>query len=265
MNRKRQAISPGTFAEPTVASILGLSGPVRFRLHGSGQKAHLVLRRVQVAEGSNDDGKGILGAPKTAFYSLFAHKRIEVKPGKEILLAVEGEFEDRPILIGGDILGSSLISGVQSVLRDNREAGTRLDDKMQVEVTAVPDDDEKEQEIITMPPKMRKSWMRGRQSLPSPDVHSESCTSFARNQIQMIQIASRQLSPMREDVGVQAQPEYASVLVETIPAPILSLTTQTVNEDPPGMSGFAEENIPGLHAHMDQSYDPHLSTAEVRI
>lgn len=174
VDKRRRKGSSDTSTEPTIASILGLSGPLRFRLHGSSQKAHIVLRRVQVPEDSGEDDKSIPGAPTTAFYSLFAHKRIEVKPGKEILLAIEGEFNDRAILIGGNLLGSGSESETQ--VEEGTEGGIQeksLDVKIQVDVPAVADDDEKEQETLTMPPKMRKSWMRGRQSLPGPDIHRE--------------------------------------------------------------------------------------------
>ncbi|KAI6123217.1 hypothetical protein EDD16DRAFT_1439472, partial [Pisolithus croceorrhizus] len=61
---------------PTVASILGVKGALRFRRHGASQKAHVVLRRVDVSEDTNiADGK-----PSVAYFSLFAQKRIEVKP-----------------------------------------------------------------------------------------------------------------------------------------------------------------------------------------
>jgi hypothetical protein len=42
---------------------------------------------------------------------------------------------------------------------------------------SVTDEDQKERDLqLSMPPKMRKSWMRGRQSLPSPDVIREFLT-----------------------------------------------------------------------------------------
>ncbi|KAH7890051.1 hypothetical protein F5I97DRAFT_1789452, partial [Phlebopus sp. FC_14] len=61
---------------PTAASVLGIKGPLRFRRHGAVQKAHVVLRRVEVSEDSP------LGNDKAsvAYFSLFAQKRIEVKP-----------------------------------------------------------------------------------------------------------------------------------------------------------------------------------------
>ncbi|KIJ63267.1 hypothetical protein HYDPIDRAFT_56867, partial [Hydnomerulius pinastri MD-312] len=61
---------------PTVASVLGIKGSLRFRRHGASQKAHVVLRRVEVSEGSSYNG---IRTP-VAYFSLFAQKRIEVKP-----------------------------------------------------------------------------------------------------------------------------------------------------------------------------------------
>src|ERR1700679_1518426 len=102
MNPNRTHNDSGLPTEPTVASVLGLSGPIRFRLHASTQKAHLLLK--QFEEKRPLDGAS--GTHGVAYYSLFAQKRIEVKPGKEILLALEGKFGDRPILICGDISSS---------------------------------------------------------------------------------------------------------------------------------------------------------------
>ncbi|KAJ8589864.1 hypothetical protein M405DRAFT_704408, partial [Rhizopogon salebrosus TDB-379] len=63
-------------SSPTVSSVLGVKGSLRFRRHGASQKAHVVLRRVELQEDSvNDSGKS-----PVAYFSLFAQKRIEVKP-----------------------------------------------------------------------------------------------------------------------------------------------------------------------------------------
>ncbi|KII89310.1 hypothetical protein PLICRDRAFT_79588, partial [Plicaturopsis crispa FD-325 SS-3] len=61
---------------PTLASILGLKGALRLRPHGSSQKAHVVLRRVEAPEGSDDEEDD----KPAVYFSLFAQKRIEVKP-----------------------------------------------------------------------------------------------------------------------------------------------------------------------------------------
>ncbi|KAI0047039.1 hypothetical protein FA95DRAFT_1454733, partial [Auriscalpium vulgare] len=61
---------------PTAASVLGIKGHLRFRPHGSSQKAHVVLRRVEL----NDDSDDEEAQHPIVYFSLFARKRIEVKP-----------------------------------------------------------------------------------------------------------------------------------------------------------------------------------------
>ena len=124
---------------PTAASILGTKGSLRFRLHGSSQKAHVVLRRVEPESDSEGEGetKGV------AQFSLFAYKRIEVKPGKEILLTVaDGPFKDRAIIFEGDELESSSISDAEE------ETQTAEDDD-----ASLPTD-------YSLPLKMRKPWAK---------------------------------------------------------------------------------------------------------
>jgi hypothetical protein len=97
----------------TVASILGIKGPLRFRLHGSSQRAHVVLRRVELSDDSSDDGR-------TAYYSLFAQKRIEVKPGKEIYLSLgssDGKFKDKPVIFEADLPSEDDSSDEEDVRR----------------------------------------------------------------------------------------------------------------------------------------------------
>lgn len=125
----------------TVASVLGIKGSLRFRPHKSSQKAHVVLRRVEVSDDSSDDGD----SKQIVYYSLFAHKPIQVKPGKEILLTVsDGRFKDRAIMFEGDLRGPEEPS----------------DDE---EVTQVA---EEEEELFlppvreAIPPKMRRAWTR---------------------------------------------------------------------------------------------------------
>ena len=144
--------------EPTVASVLGLSGPIRFRLHGSTQKAHLLLKQ--------SEDKHLLGGSASTngvtYYSLFAQKRIEVKPGKEILLALEGKFGDRPILICGDTVSSGhepakALPPTKAVEEDiskvepTKPSRTASPTPMRV---ATPN----------LPPKLRKAWMKSMQN-----------------------------------------------------------------------------------------------------
>lgn len=124
---------------PTAASILGLKGPLRFRPHGSSQKAHVVLRRVDPESDSEGEGetKGIVQ------FSLFAYKRIEVKPGKEILLTVaDGPFKDRAIIFEGDELEASSLSDVEE------------------ETQVAEDDDAVVPPEQSIPLKMRKPWAK---------------------------------------------------------------------------------------------------------
>ena len=93
----------GISDEPTVASVLGIKGQLRFHPHGSTQKAHVVLRQVELSEESDDEGDSSI-----IYFSLFAQKRIEVKPGKEILLAVatpDGKFLEAPVVFAGKVSG----------------------------------------------------------------------------------------------------------------------------------------------------------------
>lgn len=126
----------------SAASILGVKGNLRFRLHGSSQKAHLVLRRVELLE---DDDEDSISRPTVGF-SLFAQKRIEVKPGKEIFFSLpEGlggeKLKDRPVIFEADVPGSTS-SGEET---EDEDIG-----KARGSATAI------------IPPRMRKSFGAGR-------------------------------------------------------------------------------------------------------
>lgn len=128
----------------SVASVLGIKGSLRFRLHGSTQKAHVILRRVTISDDSSDDGEG----RNIVRFSLFAHKRIEVKPGKEILLTVaseDGLFKDRPIVFEGDLMGEEELSSAEDDTQVAEE---------EEEVTYIPPP------APVVPPKMRRGWTR---------------------------------------------------------------------------------------------------------
>ena len=135
---------------PTAASILGIKGSLRFRPHGSSQKAHVVLRRVDAETDSEGEGeiKGVVQ------FSLFAYKRIEVKPGKEILLTVaDGPFKDRAIIFEGDELGSSSLSDVED------------------ETQVAEDDDTLVPPEQSLPLKMRKPWAKRREVSVPPGTY----------------------------------------------------------------------------------------------
>lgn len=124
---------------PTAASVLGIKGPLRFHPHGSSQKAHVILRRVDPESDSEGEGE-TKGAVQ---FSLFAYKRIEVKPGKEILLTVaDGPFKDRAIIFEGKELEASSVSDV--------EEETQVEEE---EDALVPPEQ-------SLPLKMRKPWAK---------------------------------------------------------------------------------------------------------
>ena len=156
MDPDRTHDDSGPSPEPTVASVLGLSGPIRFRLHGSTQKAHLLLKP---SEEKRPRG-GPASTQGVAYYSLFAQKRIEVKPGKEILLALEGKFGDRPILICGDI---SLPGHEPMQASASTTAGEEVATKVE---TAKPSRTASPVREATpnLPPKLRKAWMKSIQN-----------------------------------------------------------------------------------------------------
>ncbi|KAL1742780.1 hypothetical protein HDZ31DRAFT_10583, partial [Schizophyllum fasciatum] len=60
------------------ASLLGAKGALRIRPHISTQRPHVVLRRVVISEDSDEEDEG--ADPTVIYFSLFAQKRIEVKP-----------------------------------------------------------------------------------------------------------------------------------------------------------------------------------------
>ena len=161
--------------EPTVTSVLGLSGPIRFRLHGSTQKAHLLLKQSEEKRPLD----GLSNTHGVAYYSLYAQKRIEVKPGKEILLALEGKFGDRPILICGDISSSgheplnvspSTKTVEEKVAKVEPTKPSRTASPMPVR-EATPN----------LPPKLRKAWMKSVQNRqPVERVFPLACFAYTR-------------------------------------------------------------------------------------
>ncbi|KAG6849085.1 hypothetical protein H0H93_011394 [Arthromyces matolae] len=142
MDTPRISGAPNDHLETSVTSILGLKGGLRFRAHGATQKAHIVLRRVNVSDDSSDDGLN----SKVVRFTLIAHKRIEVKPGKELLLMLESEngpFKDQPVVLEGDL--DQL--GDPSDDEDGKDGiGNEEESKLPVRAA--------------IPPKMRKVWAK---------------------------------------------------------------------------------------------------------
>ncbi|KAG5652014.1 hypothetical protein H0H81_006596 [Sphagnurus paluster] len=185
---------------PSVASILGIKGSLRFRPHGSTQKAHVILRRVTVSDDSSDDGQN----STLVRFSLFAQKRIEVKPGKEILLTVashDGNFIDQPVVFEGDMISSEDISDEE-------------------DVTQVADEEELFVPPTAMPPKMRKTWNK-RADDPSPVI-----STIERRPLTSIGI---QTEPPYVSISTQAHTSCRSVSSQTQ----VTSTSASVQVDPP--------------------------------
>ncbi|KAH7928195.1 hypothetical protein BV22DRAFT_225080 [Leucogyrophana mollusca] len=190
---------------PTVASVLGVKGSLRFRKHGASQKAHVVLRRVELSDNSSaGDGKG-----PVAYFSLFAQKRIEVKPGKEILLAVasdDGTFTDQAVIFEGDLFDSETSS------------------EAEIETQVAEDDPLDLPSVQAVPPKMRRTWTKQFQQ----DIFVSSIVESAPLPLPIF--------PSHASVGVQAQPlvTTTSVQANIAASPLLSiLPTPLASEKTP--------------------------------
>ncbi|TCD70598.1 hypothetical protein EIP91_002628 [Steccherinum ochraceum] len=196
--------------EPTVASILGVRGSLRFRSHGSTQKAHVVLRQIDLSEESGDEGDD----PNVVYFSLFAQKRIEVKPGKEILLAVaspDGRFIDTPVIFAGSIVEPKSTEAVEPPTKPVVEP---LPPKPAV---------------YTMPPRMRKAWPGqngdGQMGTGSFNIPPSRSTSYTSTGVQCeIAISSRAVETEPEPVRVLAS---SGVQAEELPRRMSSKDTQT--------------------------------------
>lgn len=146
----------GASDEPTVASVLGVKSQLRFHPHGSTQKAHVVLRQVELSEESDDEGDSSM-----VYFSLFAQKRIEVKPGKEILLAVatpDGKFLETPVVFAGKV------SGEDDLIHNASPQPFRVDLPTKSRPPVIP-------------PKLRKPWHEA--PITEPATHGESVRKMA--------------------------------------------------------------------------------------
>lgn len=151
----------------TVASILGIKGPLRFRPHKSSQKAHVILRRVELSDDSSDDGE----VDNVVCFSLFAHKRIEVKPGKELLLTVassDERFKDRALMFEANPSSSAETSDAE----EDVEEDTHVAEEEPAYEPPIP---------IVVPPKMRRAaWTKKEVSPVARESLSPSCSAHAR-------------------------------------------------------------------------------------
>ena len=121
-------------------SVLGLKGPLRIAPHGSEHKPHIILKRVGPPGNLESNGE----ASRVARFSFFAHKRFEVKPGKEIMFAVasadgsEGPFKEIALVLEADL---------DATLDTTNEEN---DDHASV----------KKVDMAGLPPKLRKSYTK---------------------------------------------------------------------------------------------------------
>ena len=126
-------------------SVLGLKGPLRIAPHGSEHKPHIILKRVGPPSNLESNGE----ASRVARFSFFAHKRFEVKPGKEIMFAVasadgsEGPFKEIALVLEAD-LDATLDTTEE---KDDHSSVKKVD-------TAGPGN------VQGLPPKMRKSYTK---------------------------------------------------------------------------------------------------------
>lgn len=208
----------GVPQEPTVASILGIRGPLRFRSHGSTQKAHVVLRQIELPEESGDEGDH----SSMVYFSLFAQKRIEVKPGKEILLAVaspDGRFIDTPVIFAGSIVEQ------------------KVDEKPEIPSDPVVEAVPAKPAVYTMPPRMRKAWPGqtsvGQTGSGFPGEFTRIVINDADSLTHMSDLPPSK-SVSYSSVGVQCEIPTRSQAVETEPEPVKPVVSSGVQAvEPP--------------------------------
>lgn len=232
---------------PTVASVLGVKGALRFRRHGASQKAHVILRRVEISE----DSPYTPGRGPVAYFSLFAQKRIEVKPGKEILLSVasdDGSFTDQAVIFEGDL----------SAVSDSNS-----DEEEEVEKQIAHDDTFSDPPVShIIPPKMRRTWTKQSEQVSSvqgmyatSSYHTQSIRAFGMSLLDTFVPSP----PTHVSVGVQVQPAWSVSAVQVVPPPIPvqeELPPQT-HETPGKPSAAAKEPVQSTEPVTSQKLIPH--------
>lgn len=219
----------GSLSRPTAASILGIKGHLRFRPHGSSQKAHVVLRRVELDDDSEDE---VDGKP-AVYFSLFAQKRIEVKPGKEILLMVEnGPFKDQAMLFEGDALGTNSSS----------------DEEEETQVAEEEEDSLLSEQV--MPPKMRKHWTKRLviYFLHLPPRHPYQLPILSPFNTAVIETHKSEPLP-HVSVGVQAQPEISSSSVQAVPQTVEAVCQASQTSDPQHLHSATQTDFQPANLH----------------
>lgn len=134
----------------SLSAVLGLKkGSLTVRPHPVTWKPHILLRRVEFDPGDVPETDEKSGKP-LVYFSFFAAKKIDVKPGKEILVALADDFggEDKTVVIGG-------------VLRDEDEPEDAEEPpQATLVVDQTPIDSTEPPPLTRFPPKMRKGWTR---------------------------------------------------------------------------------------------------------
>jgi hypothetical protein len=168
-----------------------------------------------------------------AQFSLFAYKRIEVKPGKEILLTVaDGPFKDRAIIFEGDELESSSLSDVEEATQIAEE-----DDG------SVPTD-------YSLPLKMRKPWAKRLEVSGALSMCDTPSLSFLRHSY-AFQAPASLPKVTRQSVGVQTDPvKLTGNAPSLLPTPTArGKDSQTVSPRAPGVS----KSVPSVPHHVPVS------------
>lgn len=127
-------------------SVLAIKGPLRVRPYGNVKHAHVILRKVDEEEYEDEGGQ----KRTRGVFSLFAHKLINVKPGKELFMylhPVGGELQERVVALEADLLSEN--------------------EKIEPEPAKTEETVVQTQSEHTLPPKMRKQQWTRKVSLPS--------------------------------------------------------------------------------------------------
>ncbi|KAF9068344.1 hypothetical protein BDP27DRAFT_1327490 [Rhodocollybia butyracea] len=202
-----------SFAIPSeglvISSVLGLKPSLRLLPHKSTQKAHVILRRVEIENDSSEE-EDSQSTSSIVHFRLFAQKRFTITPGKEILLTVEDErFKDRAVLFSGTPLTSEELEEIQ------RSKAVDEGNIPPLPKTA-------------LPPKMRRAWRK-----PDDDATTTSERSSVGIQATPETCSTHvQAQPLLRAVAIQSEPSVASASVQAqdsipipyIPPPILSGT-----------------------------------------
>jgi hypothetical protein len=127
-------------------SVLGLKGPLRIAPHGSEHKPHIILKRVGPPGNPESNGE----TSRVARFSFFAHKRFEVKPGKEIMFAVasadgsDGPFKEIALVLEADL---------DATLDTTNEENDNHSSVKKVDTAGLGN-------VQGLPPRMRKSYTK---------------------------------------------------------------------------------------------------------